>query len=36
MGDEILKRNEHDRDLGVIIQEDLSPEKHINNNFGYS
>ncbi len=34
MGEEVIKRNEHERDLGVIVQDNLSPEKHINNIFG--
>ncbi len=34
MGDEIIKGNQHERDLGVIMQYGSSPEKHINNIFG--
>ncbi len=30
MREEVIKRNEHERDMGVIIQYNLSPEKHIN------
>ena len=30
MGDNIINRAEKEKDLGVIIQNDLSPEKHIN------
>ncbi len=34
MGDEVIKRNQHESDFRVIIQDDLSQQKHISNSFG--
>ncbi len=34
MGEEVITKKKEEKDLGVIIQDDLSPEKHINGLFG--
>ena len=34
MGEKIIKEVTEEKDLGVIIQNDLSPEKHVNKIFG--
>ena len=34
MGDDIISRATEEKDLGVVIQDNLSPEKHINRIFG--
>ena len=34
MGDAIISRESEEKDLGVFIQDNLSPEKHINKIFG--
>ncbi len=34
MGEKVIKEVTEEKDLGVIIQNDLSPEKHVNRTFG--
>ena len=36
MGEEQIIKTKEEKDLGVIIQENLSPEKHISKIFGLS
>ena len=33
LGEEVIKKSKEEKDLGVIIQDTLSPERHINNIF---